>query len=114
MEEIADNMSKDANGGSTTDEEYKQKELAQKRASIAHTYCTVMNTVVAKTCSAVTNAVKFNIKQARAAYIKIASKGSPNVKNESAELLEAMLDADAYEVDSFFEQYSYDYEELTA
>lgn len=89
------------------------RQVEQKKAEVARAICTVTNTCVGKLSSAALDAVKFNIKQCRAAYIKIASKGAPNV-HESAELLEAMLDADEYEVDSFFEQASYDYDELTA
>lgn len=91
----------------------EKRQIESKRAEVARAICTVTNTCVGKLSSAALDAVKFNIKQCRAAYIKIASKGAPNV-HESAELLEAMLDADEYEVDSFFEQYSYDYDELTA
>lgn len=90
------------------------RQVEQKRAEVARAICTVTNTCVGKLSAATLDAMKFNLKQCRAAYIKIAVKGAPNTKNESVELLEAMIDADEYEVDSFFDQYSYDYEELTA
>lgn len=91
----------------------EKRQVEQSKASAASSYCSVIQSCIGKLSGLAMDCIKFNIKQCRAAYIKIASKGAPNV-HESAELLEAMIDADAYEVDSFFEQYSYDYEELTA
>lgn len=115
MEEQAKQMQTTADGIDGNDEKkVEARQLENKRAEVARSICTVTNTCVGKLSSAAIDGVKFNIKQCRAAYIKIASKGAPNVHEESAELLEAMLDADEYEVDSFFEQYSYDYDELTA
>lgn len=92
-----------------------QRQVESKKVDAARSICTATNTAVAKISSASLEAIKFNIKQCRAAFIKIASKGAPSApKDESVELLEAMLDADEYEVDSFFDQYSYDMDELMA
>lgn len=113
MEKDAEKMKTDASDmkiKDNNDDDIKAKELATKKAEVAKAICTVTNTCIGKLVSAGLSAIKFNIKQCRAAYIKIASSGA---KNEST-LMEATLEADAYEVDSFFEQYSYDYEELTA
>ena len=115
MEELAkkqqDEVANKVEGNEVKDTNKRQVE--NKKAEVARTICSVTNACIGKLSAAALDAIKFNIKQCRAAYIKIASKGAPNV-HESAELLEAMLDADEYEVDSFFEQYSYDYDELTA
>lgn len=114
MEEKAADYQKEADKIEGNDENIvKKRQVENKRAEVARTICSVTNTCVGKLSTAALDAIKFNIKQCRAAYIKIASKGAPNV-HESAELLEAMLDADDYEVDSFFDQCSYDYDELTA
>lgn len=61
--------------------------------------------------AALLNAIKFDQKQCRSAFVKIASKGA---YAESAELMEEEAELQDYEVDSFFEQYSYDYEDLIA
>lgn len=100
--------------GDQVEKNNNTRQVETKKAEVARTICTVTNSCVGKLSSAALDAIKFNIKQCRAAYIKIATKGAPSVKKESADLLEAMIEADAYEVDSFFDQYSYDYDELTA
>lgn len=115
MEKKAAEMENTAKGIEIKDnneETIKSKDLLTKKADVARTVCTVTQSCIGKLASAGLDAIKFNIKQCRAAFIKIATSGS--ARTESAELLEAMLDADDYEVDSFFDQYSYDYNELTA
>ena len=114
MEEKAQKYQDDANKIEGNEKDVvERRQVENKRAEVARTICTVTNACVGKLSSAALDAVKFNIKQCRAAYIKIASKGAPNVHDEST-YLEAVLDSDEYEVDSFFDQYSYDYDELTA
>ena len=71
-----------------------------------------------KVFNAQLNLIKEDMKQARKAFVKVSTvgvKGSgANATQEAVEMMEAEMDLQDYEVDSFFEQYSYDFEELTA
>ena len=103
----------ESNAGSETDET-KKKELTAG-ADCARYVVNEASKAYGKVFSAQLEVLKENMKQCRKAFITIASKGAGSVK-ESVEddLLEAEIDLQDYAVDSFFEQDSYDFEELTA
>ena len=111
MDKKATDKEKDAN--SQTDEEKKKKLTAG--ADCARYVVNEASKAYGKVFSAQLEVLKENMKQCRKAFITIASKGAGSVR-ESVEddLLEAEIDLQDYAVDSFFEQDSYDFEELTA
>lgn len=90
------------------------KEIEQAKASAAKSIATMEEQVSGKIFGAIMDALKFDMKQCRKAYIYIASKGAGAVKEDADLLAEAEMELQDYEVDSFFEQYSYDEEELSA
>lgn len=92
----------------------KKKEIEQSKASAAKSIATMEEQVAGKIFGAIMDALKFDMKQCRKAFIYIASKGAGAVKEDADLLTEAEMDLQDYEVDSFFEQYSYDEEELSA
>lgn len=103
----------------TMDEKVKKMEVGASNKDAFSAQATAAHTVVGKfhravgiAVSATTQLIKFDVKQCRKAFIKGASKGaSASAKTEST-LIEAVCDADEYEVDSFFDQYEYQEEYL--
>ena len=74
-------------------------------------YISEYSKATGKIFTAILDALKTHMKQSRKAFVKIASKGA---SVSEAALMEETIDLQDYEVDSFFEQYSYDYEDLIA
>ena len=118
MQTQLDGMDRDATkyeqkANSETDEEKKKTLTAG--ADCARYVVNEASKAYGKVFSAQLEVLKENMKQCRKAFITIASKGAGSVR-ESVEddLLEAEIDLQDYAVDSFFEQDSYDFEELTA
>ena len=111
MDQDATRYEKEANA--KTDEEEKKKLTVG--ADCARYVVNEASKAYGKVFSAQLEVLKENMKQCRKAFITIASKGAGSVR-ESVEddLLEAEIDLQDYAVDSFFEQDSYDFEELTA
>ena len=109
---------------SEKDKDAKALETAQ--ANAGKSIATTEEKVAGKVFGAMMDAMKFDLKQCRKAYITAASKAAggaaaPATKaaNEGSELydedmLDAVLSLESYNVDSFFDQESYDEEELTA
>lgn len=111
MDKRATKYEQEAN--SKTDEE--EKKMLTAGADCARYVVNEASKAYGKVFSAQLEVLKENMKQCRKAFITIASKGAGSVR-ESVEddLLEAEIDLQDYAVDSFFEQDSYDFEELTA
>jgi hypothetical protein len=106
-QKLVDNFKKlsdDKTSSETTRKQYSDK------YSDAKTACTNMNILVGKWYGAKLAALKKNMQQCRSAYIKIAAYGA---KTEST-LVDAEIEAAEYELESSFDQYSYDYEDLIA
>ena len=89
----------------------KNKDAEVIKADCTKYILTEISKASGKFFSALLNAIKFDQKQCRSAFVKIASKGAS--VTESA-IMEEEAELQDYEVDSFFEQYSYDYEDLIA
>jgi hypothetical protein len=87
------------------------KDTLSLQADCAKYVCSQYSTFISKIFSTQLDLEKTYVKQARKAFIKVASSGA--AKTEST-LMEAEMDVSDYEVDSFFDQYSYDYEDLIA
>jgi hypothetical protein len=121
-EKTADSMKKTASdftpqdgvkgdNGVTYGDTHWKKDLLTLQADCAKYACSQYSIVISKSFSAILDLAKFEAKQARKAFIKIASGGA--AKTEST-LMEAEMDVSDYDVDSFFDQYSYDFEDLIA
>ena len=101
----------------SSEEDKKNKDLYTAQGNACNTVANNIKSVGSTAIGWALDATKENIKQCRKAFIKGAT--NVNVKSiikDSAEIVmvEAMMDADDISVDSFFEQYSYDYDELVA
>ena len=90
----------------------QNKDAYSAQATACHTVVGKFHRAVGIAVSATTQLIKFDVKQCRKAFIKAASKGAGNTAKNESTLIEAVLDADDYEVDSFFDQYVYDEEDL--
>lgn len=93
----------------------QEKDLWAAKGAACNTIANNIKSVGSSTINWGLDAIKENIKQCRKAFIKGAT--SVNVKEiikDSANviMIEAMMDADDINTDSFFDQYSYDYNEL--
>ena len=108
-ERTADDEKKKALDAATGDD--KSKDAGVIKADCAKYILSEISKASGKFFSALLNSIKFDQKQCRSAFVKIASKGA---YSESAELMEEEAELQDYEVDSFFDQYSYDYEDLIA
>ena len=109
---------------SEKDKNAKDLEIAQ--ANAGKSIASVEEKAAGKVFGAMMDAMKFDLKQCRKAYITAASKAAggaaaPATKaaNEGSELydedmLDAVLSLESYNVDSFFDQESYDEEELAS
>jgi hypothetical protein len=100
----------DAGNGGKGKTSQEKHDAAVFQAECAKFVISENSKAVSKVFSTYLDILKLDLKQARKAFITIASKGAGKVTEST--LLEAVLDADEYEVDSFFDQYSYDFEEL--
>ena len=113
-----DNANKKANEANTIDpndaSRKQEKELMSAQANACRTIAQAEQAASGKIFSAILDALKFDMKQSRKAYITIAAKGAPSVQKEDADLLEAELELEDYNVDSFFDQYAYDEEDLAS
>jgi hypothetical protein len=111
-EDKADKMKRAADNKTAEDDANTNiKDIMTMRADCAKYACSQYSTFISKIFSAQLDLEKTYAKQARKAFIKVASSGA--AKMEST-LMEAEMDVSDYEVDSFFDQYSYDYEDLIA
>lgn len=90
----------------------QNKDAYSAQATAAHTIVSKFHRAVGIAVSATTQLIKFDLKQCRKAFIKAASKGAGNAAKNESTLIEAVIDADEYEVDSFFDQYEYQEEYL--
>jgi hypothetical protein len=106
-QKIADGYTKTSNDDKNTD---FYRGVYGYKADACKYACTLMNTLVGKWYGAKLAALKKNMQQCRSAYIKIAAYGA---KTEST-LVDAEIEAAEYELESSFDQYSYDYEDLIA
>ena len=113
MDETANKMKNAADAIDTGDNQdlKDKKEKATISADCARYICSQVSIVYGKVFSAKLEVLKENMKQCRSAFVKIASNGA---YKEDADLMAEEADLQDYEVDSFFEQFSYDYEDLIA
>ena len=111
MDDTASKKRTEADNYETTGDGDKTKDELTISANCARYACTEISKAYGKIFSAKLEVLKENMKQCRSAFIKIASKGA---MKESADLMEEEAELQDYVVESFFDQYSYDYEELIA
>lgn len=90
----------------------QNKDAYSAQATACHTVVGKFHRAVGIAVSATTQLIKFDVKQCRKAFIKAASKGAGSTAKNESTLIEAVIDADEYEVDSFFDQYAYAEEDL--